>query len=41
MPTPKSHVLTAVLPTNELVVVEGDGGLLAHCTDTEIGKVVS
>ena len=40
-PTPKSHVLTAVLPTNELVVVGGDGGLLAHRTDTEIGKVVS
>ena len=40
MPTPRYCVLTAVLPTNKLVVVGGNRGLLDLCTDTEIGKVV-
>ena len=40
MPTPRYHVLTAVLPTNKLVVVGGDRGLQDLCTDTEIGKFV-
>ena len=39
MPTPRYDVLTAVLPTNKLVVV-GGYTILNDCTDTEIGEVV-
>ena len=41
MPTPRYHVLAAVLLTNNLVVVGGDKTILTRCTDTEIGEVVS
>ena len=37
MPTPRSHVLTAVLPSNELVVVGGYGSHTMHTT-TEIAS---
>ena len=40
MPTPRYDVLTAVLPTNKLVVVGGYIAIFNDCTDTEIGEVV-
>ena len=40
MPTPRYGVLTAVLPTNKLVVVGGYITISDRCTDTEIGEVV-
>ena len=40
MPTPREDVLTAVLPTNNLVVVGGNLSIFDNCTDTEIGEVV-
>ena len=39
MPTPRYYVLTAVLPTNKLVVVGGKT-IWKRCTDTEIWEVV-
>ena len=38
MPTPRSPALTAVLPSNELVVVGGRGASGALCYITEIGS---
>ena len=40
MPTPREDVLTAVLPTNKLVVVGGYITIWNRCIDTEIGAVV-
>ena len=40
MPTPRYCVLSAVLPTNKLVVVGGSIIIIDNCTYTEIGEVV-
>ena len=37
MPTPQYDVLTAVLPTNKLVVVGGNITIWNGCKDNEIG----
>ena len=38
MPTPRCRVLTAVLPSNELVVVGGQMTVGEYCTITEVGS---